>query len=78
MQWLAPLILVQMNEQPNDQANQETKHKKLRILQINLNKSEKAHLDIINRNVSQMYDIILIQEPHTTAFNVIRTQSLFG
>ena len=77
MRWLAPLIPVQMNEQPNDQANQETKHNTLRILQINLNKSEKAHLDIINENVSQMYDIMLIQEPHTTAFNAIRTPSNF-
>jgi endonuclease/exonuclease/phosphatase family metal-dependent hydrolase len=51
--------------------------KEIAILQINLNKSEKAHLDIINENVSQKYDIILIQEPHTTSFNMIRTPTNF-
>jgi exonuclease III len=47
------------------------------ILQINLNKSEKAHLDIINERVSEKYDIILIQEPYTTTFNAIRTPPNF-
>lgn len=51
---------------------------KLRILQINLNKSEKAHLDIINEQVSKNYDIMLIQEPYTTLFNNIRTPSNFS
>ena len=41
------------------------------IFQINLNKSEKAHLDIINGRTSKHYDIMLIQEPYTTAFNAI-------
>ena len=50
---------------------------KLRILQCNLNKSEKAHLDIINEKVSRNYDIILIQEPYTTSFNAIRTPANF-
>jgi ribonuclease HI/endonuclease/exonuclease/phosphatase family metal-dependent hydrolase len=50
---------------------------KLRILQINLNKSEKAHLDILNEAVSQKYDIMLIQEPFTTVFNAIRTPANF-
>ena len=50
---------------------------KLRILQINLNKSEKAHLDIINERVSEKYDIMLIQELHTTKFNAIRTPANF-
>ena len=49
----------------------------IRILQLNLNKSEKAHLDIINENLSQKYDIILIQEPYTTIFNAIRTLANF-
>ena len=49
----------------------------LRILQINLNKSEKAHLDIINERVSNSYDIILIQEPYTTVFNAVRTPANF-
>jgi ribonuclease HI len=47
------------------------------ILQINLNKSEKAHLDILNENVSQKFDVILIQEPYTTTFNMIRTPANF-
>jgi hypothetical protein len=50
---------------------------KLCILQINLNKSEKAHLDIINERVNQNYDIILIQEPYTTIFNAIWTPTNF-
>lgn len=50
---------------------------KIRILQCNLNKSEKAHLDIINEKVSRNYNIILIQEPYTTKFNVIRTPTNF-
>jgi ribonuclease HI len=66
-----------MSEQTNETANQDQQYKALRILQINLNKSEKAHLDIINEKVSQNYDIILIQEPHTTAFNAIRTPTNF-
>ena len=53
-----------------------TSHK-LRILQINLNKSEKAHLELINARLSKKYDIVLIQEPHTTKFNNIRTPPNF-
>ena len=49
----------------------------IRLLQINLNKSEKAHLDLINENLSLSYDIILIQEPYTTTFNAIRTPTNF-
>ena len=44
-------------------------HDRIQILQINLNKSEKAHLVIINERVSRDYDIMLIQEPYTTIFN---------
>ena len=51
--------------------------KSIILLQINLNKSEKAHLDILNEEVSQKYDIILIQEPYTTKFNAIRTPTNF-
>ena len=50
---------------------------KIRILQCNLNKSERAHLDIINEKVSMKYDIMLIQEPYTTKFNAIRTPANF-
>jgi endonuclease/exonuclease/phosphatase family metal-dependent hydrolase len=68
-----------MPEQPNEHENQqeEVPPTNLRILQINLNKSEKAHLDIINDKVSSRYDIMLIQEPHATAFRGIRTPANF-
>ena len=59
---------------PPYQENQEVK---IRILQCNLNKSERAHLDIINEKVSQKYDVMLIQEPYTTKFNAIRTPANF-
>jgi hypothetical protein len=46
-------------------------------MQINLNKSEKAHLDLINEKVSQIYDVMLIQEPYATPFRAIRTPANF-
>jgi endonuclease/exonuclease/phosphatase family metal-dependent hydrolase len=49
----------------------------IRLLQIDLNKLECAHLDIINERVSQRFDIILIQEPYGTIFNAIRTPTNF-
>jgi hypothetical protein len=49
----------------------------LKILQINLNKSQKAHLELINGQLSKTWDIILIQEPYTTVFNYIRTPTNF-
>lgn len=65
-----------MFEQPDDpHIPADDNINKLRLLQINLNKSEKAHLDIINERVSQKYDIILIQEPYTTTFNAIIDQN---
>ena len=63
--------------QPTTNNDNTETHKSIKILQINLSKSEKAHLDIINDKVSLNYDIILIQEPHTTAFNAIRTLTNF-
>ena len=56
---------------------QEEEPKNFTILQINFNKSEKAHLDILNEKVSEKYDIMLIQEPYTTTFNTIRTPTNF-
>jgi len=50
---------------------------RLRILQINLNKSHKAHLDLINGPLSKGWDIILIQEPYITPFSHIRTPNGF-
>lgn len=49
----------------------------LRILQINLNKSEKAHLDLLNGPLGTRWDIVLLQEPHVTKFNTIRTLMQF-
>ena len=66
-----------MREQRNHPIIQEEHPTKLQILQCNLNKSEKVHLDIINEKVSRNYDIILIQEPYTTSFNAIRTPANF-
>jgi hypothetical protein len=65
-----------MPAQPDPNDRQE-EPKSITILQINLNKSEKAHLDIINEQLSQNYDILLIQEPYTTTFNMIRTPANF-
>jgi len=46
----------------------------LHILQINLNKSKIAHLDLISYIKGKDWDIILIQEPHiTNKFNTITT-----
>ena len=66
-----------MPENPEAQQIQQENNEKLRILQINLNKSAKAHIEIMNERVSQKYDIILIQEPHFTSFNKIRTPTNF-
>ena len=50
----------------------------LRILQINLNKSEKAHLDLYNQVSLEPWDIVLIQEPHiVNKFNHIRTPTTY-
>jgi hypothetical protein len=38
--------------------------KTIRILQINLNKSQKAHLDLLGNVKSDKWDLVLIQEPH--------------
>ena len=66
-----------MPEHPEDPQDRPEDLNRLRILQINLNKSERAHLDIINEKVSNNYDIILIQEPYSTVFNAIRTPTNF-
>ena len=46
---------------------------RLRILQINLNKSSKAHLELYNKVSRNEWDIVLVQEPHVTAMGNIRT-----
>src|ERR1700735_4842488 len=50
---------------------------RLQILQLNLNKSEKAHLDLINSALGKQWDIILIQEPYLTFLGHIRTPNGF-
>src|ERR1700761_4907557 len=65
-----------MPEQPNEHRNNTTTEN-LRIFQINLNKSEKAHLELMNKRLSHKYEIILIQEPHVNIFNNIRTPTNF-
>ncbi|PPQ84288.1 LOW QUALITY PROTEIN: hypothetical protein CVT25_013226 [Psilocybe cyanescens] len=51
--------------------------KQLRFLQINLNKSEVAHKELLNSGLSSKYDIILIQEPHITFYDHIITNNHF-
>ncbi|EDQ98018.1 uncharacterized protein LACBIDRAFT_316554 [Laccaria bicolor S238N-H82] len=46
---------------------------RLRILQINLNKSSKAHLELYNKVSRKDWDIVMVQEPHVTAMGNIRT-----
>ncbi|PPR03263.1 hypothetical protein CVT24_012827 [Panaeolus cyanescens] len=47
------------------------------ILQQNLNKSQNAHLELINDKLSDKYDIVLVKEPHITTFKNIRTPTNF-
>ncbi|KAF8955965.1 hypothetical protein BDZ97DRAFT_1597181, partial [Flammula alnicola] len=42
-----------------------------------LNKSEKAHLDLLNGPLGTNWDIVLMQEPHVTTFRTIRTPMKF-
>ena len=58
----------------NDETNRITK---LRILQLNLNKSVTAHLELINDSLAAHWDIVLIQEPYITFFSSIRTLNHF-
>ena len=50
---------------------------RLRILQINLNKSSKAHLELYNKISKKEWDIVLVQEPHVTTMGNIRTPNDF-
>jgi hypothetical protein len=50
---------------------------RLRIIQLNLNKSEKAHLDFINGALGNKWDVILIQEPYLTHLGHIRAPNGF-
>jgi ribonuclease HI/exonuclease III len=60
--------------QTQDRDHTERHPTPLRIFQINLNKSQTAHLEVINIIESNKWDIVLVQEPHMISkFNAIRT-----
>ncbi|KAF7773567.1 hypothetical protein Agabi119p4_5734 [Agaricus bisporus var. burnettii] len=42
-----------------------------------MNRSETAHLDLLNRNLGKHWDVICLQEPHITKFGNIRTPKQF-
>jgi hypothetical protein len=63
--------------QQEEQIWQQEEPKSIIILQLNLNKSQTAHLNLLNKNLSTKYDIILLQEPHATSFRKIRTPTNF-
>jgi hypothetical protein len=50
---------------------------RLRIIQLNLSKSEKAYLDFINGALGNKWDVILIQEPYFTHLGHIRAPNGF-
>jgi hypothetical protein len=52
-------------------------NRRLQILQINMNRSETAHLDLINCNLGKYWDVICLQEPHITKHGNIRTPKQF-
>ncbi|KXN89368.1 hypothetical protein AN958_05701 [Leucoagaricus sp. SymC.cos] len=56
---------------------QQTKNNRLRIFQLNINKSETAHLDLINRKIREYWDIVCIQEPHVMKFSHIWTPNYY-
>jgi hypothetical protein len=55
----------------------QTTAERICILQINLNKSPNAHLDLINNVHGDKWDIVLVQEPNITFFTNIRTPNNF-
>ena len=48
---------------------------RLRIWQQNLNKSDKAHFDLINAPVHKEWDLLLLQEPYIDAFGNTKATS---
>ncbi|KAF8805473.1 hypothetical protein BYT27DRAFT_7104439, partial [Phlegmacium glaucopus] len=61
----------------NSQLIHEPQLNRLRLLQLNINKSQKAHLDLINGPLGKNWDLILIQEPYITTLGHIRTPNGF-
>lgn len=73
-----------MTDTPNSRTNTETAaddprfdSRYLRILQINLNKSEKAQLELLNNDLHKHWDIVLLQEPYTNFYRNIATPKGF-
>ncbi|KXN92805.1 hypothetical protein AN958_05219 [Leucoagaricus sp. SymC.cos] len=56
---------------------QQTKNNRLRIFQLNMNKLETAHLDLINRKLGEYWDIVCIQELHITKIGHIQTPNCY-
>ena len=75
-----PLLLLKLmpNQPPQEHPHHTQQLTLLCILQINLNKSEKAHLELINSVKSKDWDIVLVQEPHNIGhFNTIQSSTNF-
>ena len=51
---------------------------RLQILQININKSQKAHLDPMNGALGKKWDLVLIQESYITYLGHIQTPNGFA
>lgn len=61
-----------MNGTPEQSTDKET-WKRLRILQINLNKSPAAHAKLLNAELHAEWDLILLQEPHENYYKSMAT-----
>src|SRR6266481_2357285 len=55
--------------------NLEAPPKRLRIWQQNLNKSDKAHFDLINSPVHRDWDLLLLREPYIDTFGNTKANS---
>src|SRR6266481_4423396 len=55
--------------------NLESLPKRLRIWQQNLNKSNKAHFDLINSPLHRDWDLLLLQEPYIDMFSNTKANS---
>ncbi|KAF9562849.1 hypothetical protein CPC08DRAFT_633520, partial [Agrocybe pediades] len=64
-----------MTETTNDDRQYNANY--LRILQANLCHSDHAHLHLLNDEAAKDWDVLAIQEPHTTYFQSIRTPNGF-
>jgi len=65
-----------MNDTTNE-INEQENPRHLRILQANLCHSDPAHLHLLNDRAADEWDILAIQEPHTTYYQSICTPNGF-